>query len=851
VQLFGRLESLGRQHPPLALCAYPDKLELVTHAIPKALDFEPQGGHRDLMSALSRGWSSHIGTLREISQVSRDGRLSPIVLQMLHLASNNLLSEEQASNVMESLLQNDIRSLFSVVMAEQSPATKAIARSLLPSAIKSADVSMVRSLLNTGINPDSYTMYSHERPLQLAASVGCSELTRLLLHHGAHVNLPCAEGSRLPLTTAVRNGWSDIVRLLVEARVDVNATSTTGKFGNTDMTALQAAALADNPEILRLLLDAGADMNAPAYSLNGPTALELAVESGNTAVVELLLSRGARTNTHDVYHKKDMELQAATSAVDLGLLALYNHLPLEWGASDILTAMDHASKRGHIQVVQALLSFGEGLDATWHEARKRTALKAGSQCGDYEFVRNLLNSGVDVNAPAIESDTQWTTALQIAAREGNIDIVQLLCAFGADVNAPAAGECGSTALQGAAYTGKVELVRFLLSAGADVNPNHLVSHESALFAAASSDSLDVVQLLLDFGADISKQGKGALEVAINRRCSLELVRFLLELTCANNSEGSGFMDIYPDVLMVAGDVKLIQLLLDYEVLSIARAFGWAIEYSKIECVKLFLQSGANVNDQFSDGVHNFGLVTAAISGDLNMMYLLFEHGANVKEKSRALQGAACANQIKAVQLLVNSKADVNAAPLGYLVRDLYLNTDRVAPPRTALQAAAGTGNIRMVRLLLDAGADVESKVRDEIEQGTALQFAAMAGSISVASELIKNGADVNAPASGDDGRTALEGAAEHGRLDMVQLLLNVEAEIRGSRAVRFAQREDHVGVVQSLLENGFQDVGDEFLHDDATDSRHYSWSDSSWSDGVTDDEDDANCSSEDDYTGDE
>jgi ankyrin repeat protein len=764
---------------------------------------------------------------------------------MLHLASNNLMSEEQASNMMELILQDDIRGLFDIVMAEQSPVTKAIARSLLPSAIKSADVSMVRSLLNTGISPDSYTMYSHERPLQLAASVGCTELIRLLLHHGAHVNLPCAEKSRLPLTTAARNGWSDIVQLLVNAKVDVNATSTTGKLGNTDMTALHAAALADNPEIVRILLDAGAYMDAPAYSLNGPTALDLAIDSRNTAVVELLSSHGARTNTHAVYQREDVELQAAASALDLGLLALYNHLQLEWGASDILTAMDRASKRGHIQVVQALLSFREGLDTTWDEARKRMALKAGSQCGDYEFVRDILDSGVDVDTPAIESDTQWTTALQVAAREGNIDIAQLLYAFGADVNAPAAGECGSTALRGAAYTGKIELVRFLLSVGADVNPNHLVGRESVLFAAASVNSLEIVRLLLDFGADISKQGKDALEVAINRRCSLDLVRFLLELTFANNSEGLDCMDIYTDVLMDAGDVKLMQLLLDYEVISVSRALGWSIEYSNIELAKLFLQSGANVNDQFSDGAHNFGLVTAAMSGDLNMMHLLLEHGANVKERSRALQGAVCANKIEAVQLLLASKADINAAPLRSYNK-VYGETPRL----TALQAAAGNGNLKLVQLLLEAGAHVESKVRDEDQGRTALQFAATAGSINVASILIENGADVNAPPIGEDGRTALESAAEHGRLDMIQLLLNVQAEVRGSRAVRLARNEGHDGVVQFLLENRFEDVGDDFLHDGAADNR-LSWNVSSSFDGVIDNEDDGDRRSEDDYMEDE
>jgi ankyrin repeat protein len=211
---------------------------------------------------------------------------------------------------------------------------------------------------------------------------------------------------------------------------------------------------------------------------------------------------------------------------------------------------------------------------------------------------------------------------------------------------------------------------------------------------------------------------------------------------------------------------------------------------------------ADVNDNPSCLYEGFALEIAASSGKLEIMDLLLGHGANAREKARALQAAAHHNQVEAVRLLISSGTDVNAAPLCFM--DAHVGD--YAPPRTALQAAAGTGNLALARLLLEAGADVESEVRHEDEEGTALQFAAISGSISVASVLIENGADVNAPAIGEDGRTALEGAAEHGRLDMVQLLLNVEAEVRGSRAVRFARDEGHDGVVQFLLENGFEDL---------------------------------------------
>lgn len=66
---------------------------------------------------------------------------------------------------------------------------------------------------------------------------------------------------------------------------------------------------------------------------------------------------------------------------------------------------------------------------------------------------------------------------------------------------------------------------------------------------------------------------------------------------------------------------------------------------------------------------------------------------------------------------------------------------------------------------------------------------------------------VNADPSEIEGRTALDGAAEHGRLDMVQLLFNVEAKIktRGEAgfdtAIRLAEKNGHLAVIGILNEH--------------------------------------------------
>ncbi|KAI8944850.1 hypothetical protein F4801DRAFT_570355 [Xylaria longipes] len=90
--------------------------------------------------------------------------------------------------------------------------------------------------------------------------------------------------------------------------------------------------------------------------------------------------------------------------------------------------------------------------------------------------------------------------------------------------------------------------------------------------------------------------------------------------------------------------------------------------------------------------------------------------------------------------------------------------------RTPLQKAAEVNNLEIVTLLLENGAEVNAL--PAISNGaTALQFAAINGNCQLAMTLIEHGARLDVPPpKGLRGRWPLEGAAENGRLDMIQLL---------------------------------------------------------------------------------
>ncbi|TQN71840.1 Protein fem-1-like protein B [Colletotrichum shisoi] len=87
---------------------------------------------------------------------------------------------------------------------------------------------------------------------------------------------------------------------------------------------------------------------------------------------------------------------------------------------------------------------------------------------------------------------------------------------------------------------------------------------------------------------------------------------------------------------------------------------------------------------------------------------------------------------------------------------------------------------------------------------TALQVASIKGYYGLVKRLLDLQANPNAPGAAIFGRTALEGAAEYGRLDVVQLLLNSGVETCGSgrrqcvRAIEFARKEGHPILVKLL-----------------------------------------------------
>src|SRR6185503_19609252 len=118
------------------------------------------------------------------------------------------------------------------------------------------------------------------------AEHGDPALTARLLGAGASPGAGTRIGRHTPLHLAARGGHDRVVRLLVDAKADVSAPTTTGA------APLHFAAASGSRDAVTILLDAGADVNVrePQW---GQTPLMFAAASGRTDVVRTLLARGA------------------------------------------------------------------------------------------------------------------------------------------------------------------------------------------------------------------------------------------------------------------------------------------------------------------------------------------------------------------------------------------------------------------------------------------------------------------------------------------------------------------------------------------------------------------------------
>lgn len=226
---------------------------------------------------------------------------------------------------------------------------------------------------------------------------------------------------------AASYGFLEGLQKYLDEGVDVNMTYPDGH------TALMVASYKGHANIVSMLLDRGADVNAKTINetilgynhyRSGSTALVFAIKRGHTEVVQILLQNGADVNDRDddsnTVIMSVIEERYLERRPDMMSILLENGAEVNAVRNDGTTALMGASSHGHTVVVPILLQNEADVNAK--DNNDNTALMFASYYGYLNIVFMLLQNGADVNVKNILGNT----AIDYANEGGHIEIQNIL-----------------------------------------------------------------------------------------------------------------------------------------------------------------------------------------------------------------------------------------------------------------------------------------------------------------------------------------------------------------------------------------------------------------------------------------
>ncbi|KAK2808312.1 hypothetical protein FQN50_004872 [Emmonsiellopsis sp. PD_5] len=643
----------------------------------------------------------------------------------------------------------------------------------------------------------------------------CLRVFRYLL--SLHDDVRDHEILRESLTVAAHRGRSDMIELLLDRGVDINEENSRG------LTALETAVWQNYKirDTVSKLISHGATVNRP----DGLSALHMAAANKDWELVQLLVDNGAdidaKVNLQPSRHSDmlgDQFSRRKTSSM------AHLHTPLQLALhrvneSPSVVSITPKTDKGAMILLQAgaKLTGGEIIQAVDFDSEI--------------LLQALLDRGADVN----EESWNDSTALQACLKAGHQKLAGILLRAGAKLKG---GELFS-----AFKKGKREIIDTLLARGArieDTGPNG----ESILEAACLGQNWEGMTWAMEH--DTSPYDAGALCAAVSSPSGVNITVHIKKILSQRTPENAnplleatavGYAAYMQDwdklhcllplqiqsdcIVATSGYYGYSSLVLHrtYSLTNDYKAQFWH-DHSLIRCSALVpaILSGSweIVQAMLKAGYRPdaLSLLVAIKRSSPADIAELIKHGADVNSRARRdldtpLQLAVRFKRADLVQTLLSNGADVNAPPpVGVPLHNKLEDEPNELAPRTALQAAVERGHLEIIDILLAAGANVNGPLSLDLGRtvgATELQFAAAKGHLGIAKRLMELGAKIDAPRADTKGRTALEGAAEQGRLDMVQFLLENGANTldgRGvwqyHRAIGFAQRYGHRTVARLL-----------------------------------------------------
>ncbi|KDQ16277.1 hypothetical protein BOTBODRAFT_107396 [Botryobasidium botryosum FD-172 SS1] len=315
------------------------------------------------------------------------------------------------------------------------------------------------------------------------------------------------------MTCALALPDPQVVRLLLAAGADIHLRDKTGRqalhhIAGSSNSGVVAHSFRAHARIIQMLLAAGADLESKDY--NGDTPLSLATRNGRTSAV-LRRRKDINATSTDGYTllcraawlgSPDTVRAILAAGADPNACGQHGVRPLHF-AAELMKYSDGE------MAIKALLGAGAELDAP--DAYGCTPLWTSASKGSAPAVLALLKAGANAHIRgAFGCSSLHFAAMLMSHPKGRKAILALLRA-GVDLNVT--NDSGKTPLHVAAARGSPWTVRLLLQLGANSTIPAFFGVNLVLHAAKMMryrDGTDAVSVLLKAGADVEVASKAGI-----------------------------------------------------------------------------------------------------------------------------------------------------------------------------------------------------------------------------------------------------------------------------------------------------------------------------------------------------
>jgi len=215
---------------------------------------------------------------------------------------------------------------------------------------------------------------------------------------------------------------------------------------------LNVAAERNDVHMMRVLLDAGADVNV--HDAIGWTAMHVAASNGRADIIGLLAHKRAAVNARDRGGQTPLIFAVRRGHADAVAMLLRCGADANVSGVDGALPLVEALYNGAEVIAGMLVAYGADTSAA---TRQGTTPLIAAVIGSPHLVPFLTMHGAALDA----QDDDGMTALMYAARRGNLAVVKELVLCGADDTLADNSHKGKTALDYAEAAGHLRVVDYL------------------------------------------------------------------------------------------------------------------------------------------------------------------------------------------------------------------------------------------------------------------------------------------------------------------------------------------------------------------------------------------------------